>query len=135
MPMGDASRPVETWSSYLRRMTDRPGWSVARLARESGINRATIFKWISGARGVTVANVAAIARALDDDPTTALRAAAAVEIEPPRDETIELIRTDPRLTDEQKIQAINLVMDQRRAAQEAEVEQARRIIEMMGDRG
>jgi len=117
-------------------MTSRPGWSVARLARESGINRASIFKWLRGDRGVTVANVVAIARALGDDPINALRAAASVgEAPPPRDETIDLIRTDPRLTATQKIAAINLVMDQRQAHQAAELEQTRRIIDMMSDRG
>lgn len=67
--------PGENWASYLRRMTRRPGWSVAQLARESGIHRATIFKWISGEPGVTVDSVRRIALALGDDPDTAFRAA------------------------------------------------------------
>lgn len=72
--MGDASRPTEDWASYLRRMTKRPGWSVARLARESGVNRATIFGWMKG-DGVTVASVKLIANALSDDEAHALAAA------------------------------------------------------------
>ncbi|MEU0081405.1 hypothetical protein ABZY58_26185 [Micromonospora tulbaghiae] len=55
-------------------MTKRPGWSVARLARESGVNRATIFGWMKG-DGVTVASVKMIARALGDDEAHALAAA------------------------------------------------------------
>lgn len=74
-PMGDASAPPEDWASYLRRMTKRPGWSVARLAREAGIHRGTIFGWMKG-DGVTVANVKAIAKALGDDEAHALAAAA-----------------------------------------------------------
>lgn len=73
--MGDGRSTNEDWGSYLRRMTSRPGWSVARLARESNIHRGTIFKWIAGKGGVTVASVRAIANALGDDPANALRAA------------------------------------------------------------
>ncbi|MEU5938663.1 helix-turn-helix transcriptional regulator [Micromonospora sp. NPDC047548] len=72
--MGDASSPAEDWAGYLRRMTSRPGWSVARLAREAGIHRGTIFGWIKG-EGVTVASVKAIAKALGDDEAHALAAA------------------------------------------------------------
>ncbi|NBE80350.1 helix-turn-helix domain-containing protein [Micromonospora rubida] len=72
--MGDASPPAEDWAGYLRRMTRRPGWSVARLAREAGINKSTIFGWIKG-DGVTVASVKAIAKALGDDEAHALAAA------------------------------------------------------------
>lgn len=74
-PMGDASAPAEDWASYLRRMTSRPGWSVARLAREAGVNRSTIFGWIKG-DGVNVASVKQIAKALGDDEVHALAAAA-----------------------------------------------------------
>lgn len=73
-PMGAASPPAEDWAGYLRRMTRRPGWSVARLAREAGVNKSTIFGWIKG-DGVTVASVKAIAKALGDDEAHALAAA------------------------------------------------------------
>lgn len=73
-PMGDASPPAEDWPGYLRRMTKRPGWSVARLARESGINRATIFGWIKG-DAPTVTSVKIIAKALGDSEAHALAAA------------------------------------------------------------
>lgn len=75
MRVSDASPRGETWAAYLRRMTKRPGWSVARLARESGIHRATIFKWIAGDIGVTVDSVRRVAQALQDEPDNALRAA------------------------------------------------------------
>jgi transcriptional regulator with XRE-family HTH domain len=73
--MSDASTPGETWASYLRRMTKRPGWSVAKLGRESGIHRATIFGWIKGDGGVTIDSVRRIALALGDNPDNALLAA------------------------------------------------------------
>ena len=60
-------------------MTSRPGWSVARLARESGIHRATIFEWMKGSSdSVTIGSVRAIAAALDDDLENALRAGASL---------------------------------------------------------
>lgn len=74
-PMGDASRPTEDWPTYLRRQTSRPGWSVARLAREANIHRATIFGWIKGERP-NMASVRAVAEALGDDPANAAAAAA-----------------------------------------------------------
>lgn len=73
--MSDAPAPGDNWAGYLRRMTKRPGWSVARLARESGIHRATIFKWLAGEEGVTIDSVRRIATALGDNPDNALRAA------------------------------------------------------------
>src|SRR4051812_43937066 len=52
----------DAWSAYLRRMVDRPGWSVARLARESGLHRSAIFKWLAeGAEGITLRSVYLIA--------------------------------------------------------------------------
>ena len=73
--MGDGQQTRETWAEYLRRKTDQPGWSVARLARESNIHRATIFKWMSGKGGTTVTSVQAIAAALGDVDGEAMRAA------------------------------------------------------------
>ncbi|MGX4657063.1 helix-turn-helix domain-containing protein [Micromonospora sp. SCSIO 07396] len=73
--MSDGQEIRESWAEYLRRMTDRPGWSVAKLARESNIHRGTIFKWMSGKGGANMASVQAIATALGDEVGTALRAA------------------------------------------------------------
>jgi len=95
MPMSDASQPREDWAGYLRRMTDRPGWSVARLAREAGINRGTIFKWMKGGAGVNVNSVRAIAKALDDNVENALRAAGDAEGQPEKDEEVALIMRAP----------------------------------------
>jgi transcriptional regulator with XRE-family HTH domain len=66
-----------TWARYLGAATRRPGWSVARLARESGVHRSTIFRWLNGeVTGATVTSVLRIAGAVGDDPDEALRAAA-----------------------------------------------------------
>lgn len=97
-PMSDAPATGENWSAYLRRMTKRPGWSVARLSRESGVHRATIFKWISGEPGVTIDSVRRIATALGEDSDVALRAAGnAGSAAPvgPVDEEVSLIMRAP----------------------------------------
>lgn len=102
--MGDANERHESWSDYLRRMTSRPGWSVARLARESGIHRGTIFKWIAGKTGATVANVKSIAEALGDDPAKALSAAGNVGVattDEPLDPDLKLLvrrLSDPQVS-------------------------------------
>lgn len=95
--MDDGADELSEWGRYLKRMTARPGWSVARLARESGIHRATIFDWIRGdGESVTIASVRAVAAALDDDLENALRAVAnlAEPSEAP-DEEMDLILAAP----------------------------------------
>lgn len=113
MRMGDASTPGEDWPAYLRRMTKRPGWSVAKLARESGIHRATIFGWMKGEGGVTIDSVRRVAAALSDDPENALRAAGRV---PPAggevDEEVALIMRAP-VSDEMKQRMLTKLRERR----------------------
>lgn len=102
--MDDGTGDLSDWGRYLKRMTARPGWSVARLARESGIHRATIFDWIKGdGESVTIASVRAIAAALHDDLENALRAVANLISSPgTQDEEMELILSAPVNRDIQK---------------------------------
>lgn len=132
--MGDGQNR-EDWAGYLRRMTSRPGWSVARLSRESGIHRGTIFKWMSnkGTAGVNVNSVKAVAAAFGDDPANALRAAGSVEVakDAERDEEIELVRTDPRLSPEMKIRIVTLIVERRERERQAALAETRRLIDLM----
>jgi transcriptional regulator with XRE-family HTH domain len=120
--MGDA-RQREDWAAYLRRITKRPGWSVARLARESGIHRATIFAWIAGEQGVTVSSVRAIATAAGDDPIAVLRAAADITSDE-YDEELELILSAPVDDEMKRDMVVRLAelreQDKRRRMQEIE---------------
>lgn len=96
MRVSDASTPGEDWPAYLRRMTKRPGWSVARLSRESGVHRGTIFKWIAGESGVTVDSVRRVALAFGDDLENAFRAAGNVDVPAAgEDEELTLIERAP----------------------------------------
>lgn len=75
----ELEEPPTSWGRYVKALTDRPEWSVARLARESGIERGTIFRWISGRlERVTVESVRLIAETAGDDVDRALRAAAGI---------------------------------------------------------
>src|SRR4051794_10281728 len=70
------------WGRYVKALTDRDGWSVARLARESGIARRTLFRWIGGStESVTVESVRLVAAASGDDLDRALRAAAGLALD------------------------------------------------------
>lgn len=101
----------DEWSAYLRRMTGRPGWSVARLARESDLSRSTIFRWIAeGAEGITIQSVYLVADALGDDRAAALRAAG--NLPPERDAEIELILSSSR-TEVEKVAMIDRLMRRR----------------------
>lgn len=74
----DSAKHQNAWGAYLAAAVTQPGWSVARLAREAGISRSTIFRWMSGeVTNVTTARVRAVAEALGDDVERALQAVGA----------------------------------------------------------
>lgn len=137
--MGNDQTDQNGWGEYLKRMTSRPGWSVARLARDAGINRATVFKWISGRTGVTVANVRIVATALGDDPNNALRAAAGSVIADDQflatDDEVELVRSDPRLSPAQRTRILRLIHERRAREREAGLAETRSIIDALGETG
>jgi transcriptional regulator with XRE-family HTH domain len=112
--MDDGPSGLSDWGAYLRRMTGRPGWSVARLAREAGIHRATIFDWIrGGGESVTIASVRAVAAALGDDLENALRAVAGLESSRhTRDEEMDMIMSAP-VDDDMKRKMITRALELR----------------------
>lgn len=64
------------WAKYIRSISKRPDWSVARLARESQTARSTLFRWLKdGGERVTIEKVRQIAHAAGDDVEIALKAA------------------------------------------------------------
>lgn len=95
-------------------MTDRPGWSVAELARRSGLSRAAIFDWLKGGRGksITIASVNAVADALGDDRRNALLAAAGLTETPERDPEVDLILASD-WSEERKVEMIERLMRRR----------------------
>jgi plasmid maintenance system antidote protein VapI len=112
----------DAWSAYLKRMTSRPDWSVARLSRETGIARSSIFRWIAeGAGAITIESVFRVADALDDDRANALQAAANLATD--GDPEIGLILKSNR-SDRIKTQMIDRLLARR------EEERARRIADL-----
>jgi len=122
--MGDASLPSTEWGRYLRRMTSRPGWSVAELARRSEIARQTIFDYIRhGADSVSIGTVRRIAEALEDDFVTALLAAGNISVHQ-QDEQISNIVTSGLTKEEQSdlIEYVTAVREAQRQAMQLEVQ-------------
>ena len=89
-------------------MTSRPGWSVAKLAREANLSRSTVFRWLAeGAEGITIQSVYLVADALGDERANALKAAG--NLPPERDAEVDLILASNR-TDAQKAALIERLM-------------------------
>lgn len=132
--MRDAEEPApSTWAAFLREITGRRDWSVARLARESGMHRSTIFRWMNGeVRSVTVETVKTIARAAGVDEAVALRAAGNLVETPLPDEDEESIRLIME-SDASKYVKEELVREIRRLQQqhaEERVSFAQRLLDM-----
>jgi transcriptional regulator with XRE-family HTH domain len=122
--MADAEQPSTEWGRYLRRMTSRPGWSVAELARRSDIARQTIFEYIrSGAEGVSVGTIRRIADALGDDFLTALLAAGNISLVGQDAQLAQIITSDLD-PDEQAalIEYVEAVREAQRQAMRAEID-------------
>jgi transcriptional regulator with XRE-family HTH domain len=131
--VSDASpppQPVEDWPGYLRRMLKRDGWTVQRLADESGVNRSRLFKYLAGESGVTVDTVRRIAFALGDDPNNALRAAAGTGGSTgERDEEMELIARAP-IDDDMKEQMRRKLTEWRERQRQARLTDLQDMIEL-----
>lgn len=66
----------DTWSAFLRELVDREGWSVARLARDAGIDRSHIHRMMRGeTKTVTVETVRMIAKGGQVPLAVAMKAA------------------------------------------------------------
>jgi transposase-like protein len=116
----------DAWSAYLRRMTGRPGWSVARLAREADLSRSTIFRWIAeGAEGITIQSVYLVADAFGDDRGEALRAAG--NLPPERDAEVELILSSDR-TELEKVAMIDRLMRRREEDRQRRIDDLRFVL-------
>lgn len=112
-PMGDG--PADgTWGAYLKRITARPGWSVAELSRQSGVHRATIFGWMQDGSGekVTIESILAIARGAGEPPMEVLRAAAGLTADDPEDEEIAMVLSS-NLRDEGKAEIVESILRRR----------------------
>ena len=98
------------WAAFLADMTTRPGWTQLRLARESGIHRTTITRWLAGKGGLTIDSVRKVAKALDVDMRVAMAAAGDLVEDTEQDPTIRMIR-DAALPPEVERELIDYVRE------------------------
>lgn len=111
-----ADDPVgEQRVEFLKGITSRPGWSVARLAREAGRNASTIWDWMNpniSTEKITVESINKIAAATGDHPLTVFRAFTGLIEEEPEDEAIGLVLQSD-LDDAEKTRMIRNIMARR----------------------
>lgn len=130
-----------TWATYARTAREAALLSKAELARRLGVDRGTIHRWETGANRPEDPNVVqAFARVLGLDLDEVLAAAGLrPDVEPPAeptrevDEEIELVRTDPRLSESMKRRIIELILERRKRAREASLEETRRLIDLFSN--
>lgn len=128
---GGMSDGPTAWSEFLAEMVARPGWSVARLAREATLNRSTIFRWLRGDGGLTIHSVRKVAQALGVDPASAMLAAGSTLGPPNVDEDPEMRAIlDSRLSQPVKDQIIARV----RARRAHDLEETRAFVEVLAER-
>jgi transcriptional regulator with XRE-family HTH domain len=64
------------WAKLVSELINRPGWNRTRLAREAGINRNTVRRWIDGeSSNISASSIRLIADAAGIDYQTAAEAA------------------------------------------------------------
>jgi transcriptional regulator with XRE-family HTH domain len=117
------------WARLVGELTKRPGWSQAALAREAGVNRNTVRRWISGeSANVSSASIRLLADAAEIDYEVAARAALGAQhlARADDDEAIRKVMESP-LPDRHKREIVDYI-HQRRAEEEAKL---RRDIELM----
>lgn len=113
----------DAWSAYLKRMTSRPGWTVARLSKESHIARSSIYKWITdGASAITIDSVYRVADALGDDRANALRAAGNLPTD--HDPEVDLILSS-NLSEREKAAMIDRLMQRREEERQRRIDDLR----------
>jgi transcriptional regulator with XRE-family HTH domain len=130
--MSDGSMPATEWGRWLKRMTTRPGWSVAELARRTkelfgdkgAVGRATLFEYIKiGGESVSIGTIRKLATAAGDDFLTALLAAGNISVNS-QDAQIATIITSDLDPDEQAdlIEYVETVREAQREAMKKEIE-------------
>ncbi|MFI6332951.1 helix-turn-helix domain-containing protein [Micromonospora chersina] len=129
-----------SWATYSRLAREGAGLGKSELARRLGMDRGTVHRWeIGKTRPEDPQVVQAFAEVLGLDLEEALAAAGlrpgvAPPAEPTRepDEEIDLVRTDPRLSDDMKRRIIQLIRERRERDRAAALEETRRLIDLFG---
>lgn len=127
-----------TWATFAKAARTGARMSQSELARRLNVERTTVWRWETGKQKPESADmVAAFARILDIDLDEALAAAGlrpgvTAPAEPTRevDEEIDLVRRNPNLTEQQKMQIVKVILARRERERVAAIEETRRMIEI-----
>lgn len=103
-----------SWGRYVDYLRNRPGWSMARLARQADMNPATLFEYVRKDSGENVAikDILRVAIGGEDDPVNAFRAAAGLTADDPEDEEIAVVLAS-NLPDDGKAEIIESILARR----------------------
>lgn len=105
----------------------RPGWSVSRLSRDSGIARSTLHRWLAGDASLTTHSVRRIAQTLGVDLAEAMLAAGAALGPPKVDDDPEMrVVIESDLADAKKAAIIAHI----RARRARDLEETKTLIEI-----
>lgn len=129
--MGDTAHPGGTWGAYVEALSQRRGWNTTKLAKESGIARATLYKWRTGKGGVTVDLVVRLAQTAGDDPEIALRAAGGRLVNEAEDPQLADIYASD-LSEAEKQELVEYVLEERRRNEDALQRNVRMMIRTRG---
>lgn len=130
------------WATYAKRAREGavPPINQSELARRLGVDRVTIYRWETGQQRPEKADtVKVFAQVLGLDLDEALAAAGLrpgvdVPTGPTReaDEEEAIIRNNPTLSDEMKVQIIKLMRDRRERERQQRIADAQRMVELAG---
>lgn len=132
--------PRSAWAAFARAAREQQRVSQSELARRLDVERSTIWRWETGKqRPESIDIVTKFAEVLNIELDEALAAAglkpgATPPREPSRepDEEIDLVMTDPRLSDDMKQRIVKLILERRERDRVAAIEETRRMIDLFG---
>lgn len=128
------------WATYARTARETAGISKAEIARRLRVDRGTVHRWETGQTRPEDANVVqafASLFALDLDEALSaagMRPGERVDAPLPVDEELELVRTDPKLSNRMKARIITIIMERRERQRAESLAETRRLIELMRER-
>lgn len=126
-----------TWATFAKAARTGARLSQSELARRLRVDRTTVFRWETGKQKPENAELVRLfSQVLDIDLDEALAAAGLrpgpAPVEPTReyDEEIEMVRTDPGLTEAVKERIIEMIWERRERDKAAGIEETRRVIDL-----
>jgi len=112
---------MNDFKTWLSRQLEERGWSIRELARRGEISHAQIAGYLAGDRGIGIATILGIARALNETPEKLLDMAGLLDLIPPsfEDKTLnEIYQIVKRLPVEERQEILDYVAYRRQRRRE-----------------